>query len=249
MRHLAALGAVKLAGAHHLLQLLLELYDAILQQSSVGLDLSFTRTTHEARTTALALKVGPASDEAALLVVQMREINLQRAFLGGGAAAEDFKDETRAVDDLGIPLLFEISLLHRGQRMIDDHQAGIRLIEQMANFLDLAGSEQCRRARLVHRNDETLRHLQIDGERQTLGFLKLGFNGTAGSDGACRRIAIFALLLEDGHEDNRAHVVAALFLLRNDRFVRSVARRNGLSLIQKEDCGRPHPRGRPWELT
>ena len=63
------------------------------------------------------------------------------------AAAEDFKDETRAVDDLGIPLLFEISLLHRGQRMIDDHQAGIRLIEQMADFLDLAGSEQCRPAR------------------------------------------------------------------------------------------------------
>lgn len=153
----------------------------------------------------------------------MRKIDLQRAFLGGGAAAEDLKDQTRAVDDLAIPVFFEIALLHRGQRMIDDHKAGIGLVEKMADFFDLAGSEQRGRARLVHRNDKTLRHLQIDGERQSLCFLKLCFDRTTGGSWAGSRIAGFALL-EDRHEDDRTHVVAALFLLRNNRSVRSVAR-------------------------
>ncbi len=111
MRHLAALGAVQLAGAHDLFELALELDDLVLQQAAVGFDLGFARSTHEARTTALAFKVGPGTDQTALLVVEMRQFDLQRAFLGGGAAAEDFEDQARPVDDLGVPFLFEIALL------------------------------------------------------------------------------------------------------------------------------------------
>ncbi|MNL26456.1 hypothetical protein D3C87_1479840 [compost metagenome] len=163
----------------------------------------------------------------------MRKIDLQRAFLGGGTAAEDFEDQARPVDDLGIPLLFKIALLHRGQRMIDDHQTGIGFIQKMADFLDLAGSKQSRRTRLVDRHDKTLRHLKINGERQPLCFLKLGLNRPYRRNRTRHRITAFALLLEDRHDDHRTHVVAVLFLFGNDRFVRGVARRNGFSLIKK----------------
>ena len=132
MRHLLALGPVKLAGAAHLLQFLLELDDLFLQQPAVGFDLGFTRTTHEACTTTLTFQVGPAANQPALLIVQMRKLDLQRAFLGGSTAAEDFQDETGPVDDLAVPFLFQIALLNRGQRMIDDDQTGIVLAEQMS---------------------------------------------------------------------------------------------------------------------
>src|SRR5690606_3869559 len=76
VRHLAALGAVKLTGANNLFQLALQLDDTRLQQTAVGLDLGFARPAHETRAAALPLKVGPATDKAALLVVEMSEVDL-----------------------------------------------------------------------------------------------------------------------------------------------------------------------------
>src|SRR5690606_26133969 len=93
IRHLAALGAMQVAGATHLLKLFLEPDDLFLQRASVGLDLGFARTTKEARTTALTLQVGPAANQTALLIFQMREIDLQRAFTRAGTRSEDFEDD------------------------------------------------------------------------------------------------------------------------------------------------------------
>src|SRR5690606_21277348 len=148
MRHLAALGAMKLASANHLFKLALELDDTVLQQTTVGFDLGFTRTAHEPATATLAFKVGPGPDQTTLLVIQMRQIDLQRAFLGGGTAAENLEDQASTVDDLGVQFFFEIALLHRRQRMIDDDEAGILLVEKRLDFLDLAGSHQGRWTRL-----------------------------------------------------------------------------------------------------
>ncbi len=178
MRHLPALGAMKLASAHHLLKLALEPDDPLLQQAPVGFDLGFTGAAHETRTAALALKVGPASDQPALLVVQMRKFDLQRAFLGGGAAAEDFEDEARPVDNLGVPFFLEIALLYRRERMIDDHQAGIEFIEQCTDFLDLAGAEQRRRTRIVDRYDRAVDDIEVDRQSETLGFFEPTLWGT-----------------------------------------------------------------------
>jgi len=111
----------------------------------------------------------------------MRKIDLQRTLLGGGSAPEDFQDQARSIDDLSVPMLFEIALLHRCQRMVDNDQAGIGFIQKMTDFLDLAGAEQCRRTWLVDRDDKPLGHLEIDGERQPLRFLKLRLDRAASS--------------------------------------------------------------------
>src|SRR5690606_24427529 len=112
-RHLLALGAVQVARAPHRLQLALQLYDFVLQDPPVGLDLCFAGAAEEAAAAALALEMGPASDQPALLVVEMRKLDLQGAFLRPRPLAEYLQDQRRAVEHLGVEFLFEISLLYR----------------------------------------------------------------------------------------------------------------------------------------
>ena len=75
----------------------------------------------------------------------MRMFDLQRAFAGARAAAEDLQDQSGAVDDLGVPGLFQIALLHRRQRAIHHHDAGFDSFDEARDLLDLALAEIGRR--------------------------------------------------------------------------------------------------------
>src|SRR4029079_19596471 len=87
------------------LQLLLDAGDALLELPPVGLDLRFAGPPEEAETTALPLEVCPAPHQAALLVVQVRQLDLQAPFPGCRPFAKDFQDQTGAIDDLSQPRL------------------------------------------------------------------------------------------------------------------------------------------------
>ena len=76
----------------------------------------------------------------------MRELDLQAPFPRLRPLAEDLEDQAGAVDDLGLPGLLEIALLHRRQRMVDDDEADTVVRDPRADLLDLAGAEQRRRA-------------------------------------------------------------------------------------------------------
>src|SRR5690606_35572438 len=132
--NLASLGAMQVTRAPDSLQLALDAHDPILQQSPVSLDLRFTRTTHEATATALALKVGPAAHEASALIFEMREIDLQPAFLGARPAAEDFKDEPGAIQNLGLELALKIALLNRRKLMVDDDELRPVLLDDLGKL-------------------------------------------------------------------------------------------------------------------
>nr|AIF15465.1 hypothetical protein [uncultured marine thaumarchaeote KM3_70_D07] len=99
--------------------------------------------------------MGPASDQPTSLVVQCRQFDLQAALPGSGAFAEDFQNQPGAVDDLTLPGLFQVSLLHRGQWSIDDSNGeevrGIRcfIANNLTQAFDGAGAEQRRRAALA----------------------------------------------------------------------------------------------------
>ncbi len=74
----------------------------------------------------------------------MRKLDLQRAFLGARALAEDFEDQPGAVDDLRVPGLLQIALLHRRERAVDEHEAGFLRAHDAFDLLDLALAEKGR---------------------------------------------------------------------------------------------------------
>src|SRR5262245_48700306 len=99
------------AGALHLVELALDLGHPVTDQPAVGLDLGFTGAAEEAEAAALALEVGPAPHQASRLIIEMRELDLQPSFGGGGALAENLKDQPGPVDDFGADFVLEVFLL------------------------------------------------------------------------------------------------------------------------------------------
>src|SRR5690606_37170068 len=104
-----------------------------------------------------------ASYQAAALVFQMRQLDLQRALASAGPPAEDLENETGAVEDLGIERAFEIVLLHRCQRMIDEHDLRPGFLHDLAQRFDLARTEQGARPGLGHRHDLAMDNVDVDG--------------------------------------------------------------------------------------
>jgi hypothetical protein len=117
-------------------------------------------------------KVGPAADEAALLVIEMGKFNLQAAFRCRSAFTENLENKPRAVDDLALESILEIALLDRGKRTVNDHKLGRVLFAPRRDILDLTGTEQGIGLHLPHRQDRRVSDDHTDGERQPLGLGK-----------------------------------------------------------------------------
>src|SRR5690606_24667640 len=110
--------------------------------------------------------------KATLLIIEVRELDLQAAFRGGRALAENFEDQAGAIDYLALELFLEVALLDRRQRAVDDDQFGRVLLAGSRYALDLAMPEQRRRANLADRDHQRLGHHQPDRQRQAARLLQ-----------------------------------------------------------------------------
>ena len=202
-RHLAALGAVQVAGAPHGFQLALQPDDPVLQHAPVGLDLGFAGAAQEAGAAALALQVGPAPHQPALLVIEMGKLHLQRAFLGARPLAEYLQDQPGAVQHLDVQFLFEIALLHRRQRMVDDGELGAAFLHHRRKLGHLARAQQRGRARLGDGDGRRVDRVEVDGARKPDRLFQARFRRTRQARPA--RIVLAALPAQQyGHDNHRA---------------------------------------------
>jgi len=160
------------AGAFHRRKLAFDLGKPLVDHAAVGLELGFAWPAEETKTTALALEVGPRTNQPAFLVSQMRMLDLQRAFACAGAAAKNLQDQPGAIQDLCIPCFFQIALLHRRQCAIHDHDASVDAFDETRNLFDFALAEKgCRPQRIEH-DDAGLFDIEIDGASKADGLIE-----------------------------------------------------------------------------
>ncbi len=109
----------------------------------------------------------------------MGELDLQAPFPRARPFAEDLQNQSRAVEDLGSPGLFQIALLHRGQRGIDDDDFGLDRAADGGDLVDLAGAEKRRGRGAAKDGNEAFLHVKPDGGRQRYGLFKPRLFGPA----------------------------------------------------------------------
>jgi hypothetical protein len=118
----------------------LQLGNALADEPPVDFELAFAWAAEEAKPAALALEMCPGAHQTGPLIGQRRQLDLQAALMGAGPLAENLKDQARPVDDLGLPAPFEIALLHRAQRSVDDDEPDVIFADQLAEVFDCAAA-------------------------------------------------------------------------------------------------------------
>ena len=163
---------MQLAGALDLVEVALDAGQALLDHAAVTFELRLARSAQKSEAAALPLEMGPGTDQPALLVAQVRVLDLQRPFPRLRPPAEDFQDQPGAIEHLGDPGLLEIALLHRRERGVQDHEPGRMGLYQPGDFFDLAFADECRRRDRGERHETRLDHFEIDCARKSDGFVE-----------------------------------------------------------------------------
>jgi hypothetical protein len=71
-------------------------------------------------------------------MIKLSKLNLELAFVSTGALSENIQDEPRAIKHTTLQHAFQIALLRRTQRVIEEHDFSLKLNDQGGNFRDLA---------------------------------------------------------------------------------------------------------------
>jgi hypothetical protein len=93
--------------------------------------------------------------------------------------AEDFEDQTGAVNDLRLPTPFEITLLHRAQHAVDDNQTELVFADQLGEVFKGPAPEEATRPRSGDPGDLGTDYIEIDCPGETDRFLKPSLDRTA----------------------------------------------------------------------
>ena len=115
-RPLAALapGALRRSLAAHGFEFALDARDAVLHAAAVRFQLRFTFTAAHSNPAFLARQVAPESCQPREQMLQLREFDLQFAFLRPRALGEDVEDQGGAIEDFALETFFQVAALGGG---------------------------------------------------------------------------------------------------------------------------------------
>jgi hypothetical protein len=125
----------------HAVQALLQLFDPRPQQAPVSFELRLTGTA-QAYAAFLSLEMGPPTHQSRGQVFQLRQLDLQLAFMAASTLGEDIEDQARAVKYAATELALEVALLGRRKRVVDQYQIGGFAHHGFPQLADLASSEE-----------------------------------------------------------------------------------------------------------
>ena len=102
----------------------------------------------------------------------MGKLNLQGALLRLRPFPEDFENQSGPVDNLDFPVALQVALLYGRHRPVDDHDINMRVFDEITQLVNLAGSEQCARPRLVQSDNLGMNNIKGNGSRERDGFFE-----------------------------------------------------------------------------
>jgi len=111
----------------------------------VGLQFGFARASAYADASLLALELGIEVREARQQIGKLGQRNLQLAFAGLRALAEDVENELCAVNDAALERFFQVTGLHRREFAIHDHEIGSGVLNTRIKLLGLTGADEISR--------------------------------------------------------------------------------------------------------
>ncbi len=156
-------------GPLHALELGFDTAHALLNKAAIGLDLCFARAAEEAEAAALAFEMGPRADQPRLLISQMGQLDLERAFPRSRPTAENLQDQSGPIDNFCRKGLFEIALLNRRKGAIHDDKINVFRARLIGNLGDFAFAQEGRRMNLSEEDIFFCDDLEIDCFSQAFG--------------------------------------------------------------------------------
>ena len=101
--------------------------------------------------------------------------------MGARAFAEYFEDQPRPIDDFCLPPPFEVALLDRAQRPVDDNEPDTVVLDQPAQALDHAAAEESSGLRARDARDLGADYIEPYRARQPDRLFQPGFDRTRGA--------------------------------------------------------------------
>lgn len=119
----------------------LQHFDPLADQPAVGFELRFAGAA-QADTAFLPLQVSPRANQPGRQILQLRELDLQLAFVAAGALREDIEDQARAIDHAPVQRLLQIALLGGRECVVEDDDFDVVRVAREPQFFGFAAADE-----------------------------------------------------------------------------------------------------------